>query len=341
MKALWDSYSASAGLGGSLAAFSASRGIDVAPLAAAVDLDPAQFGAFRQRMSLEAFCALLDILATVSGDDCFGLNYAQAFDPKDLRSFAYAIMSAPTLRQAVLTYQKFQPLAVDTIFCDIEMGPEFTSFTWRYEGLISRPVQFADFRGALGCRFFATITSGAWRPSSVELIRESPRSPDLHRRLLHKDVRFGAAMNRIVFSSALLDMALPAADPRLFEMMTQACERELSEIEAGRDLRLLVKTKILAVLPTREVTLADVAAAMGLGDRTLQRRLADLGVTFEELLESTRADLSARLLATTAMPLAQISYLCGYANPSAYSRAAKGWHTMTPQAYRQSMTRPA
>jgi AraC-like DNA-binding protein len=321
-------------LGRKLEAYARGRGIDLLPLAKAVGIDPVVFNSARERVSLDAFCSLLDILATVSGDDCFGLGYAEAFAPGDLGAFSFAVTNAPTIREAVRIYQRYRPLFADTVFCDVEVGLRSTAFSWRYAGLISKPAQFTDLRGALGCKLFGSLSSDHWRPSSVEFIREKPRSVDLHRKVFHTEVRFGARMNIIVFPSSTLDNPVPTANAKLYELMLESCEKELQDIEGKRDLRILVKSKILAVLPTRNVSLAQVASDLGLGDRTLQRRLAALNVTFEQLLERSRQDLSDRLLTTTKMPLAEIGYLCGYSSPSAYSRAAKAWYGIPPLDYR-------
>ena len=79
-----------------------------------------------------------------------------------------------------------------------------------------------------------------------------------------------------------------------------------------------------------------MADATAMSERSLQRRLGELGTTFEALVEETRRNLSDRLLAT-ATPLSEISYRCGYSNASAYSRAARGWYGMAPQAKRRHL----
>ncbi len=328
-------YTAHAANGRRLADFASKYGIDIGPLAKAVGIDVAVFQSDSQRVSLEAFAALLDILATVSADDCFGLHYAETFQLGDVGPFGFAVMNAPTVRKALEAYKRFQVLVSDVGFFDVELDEPFSVIEWRYAGIITKPEHYGDFRAALCCKLMRRLAGQDWYPSAVELVRTAPRSLALHQQIFGPALRFGVLMNRIRFASSILDLPVRGADERLYTIMTGVCERDLEMLMHRKDLRVVVKQRILSILPLREVTLQRVAAALGVGDRTLQRRLGDYGTSFEKLVEDTRHELSDRLLTGGDTPLAEISYLCGYSSPSAYSRAARSWYGVPPAEYRK------
>lgn len=68
--------------------------------------------------------------------------------------------------------------------------------------------------------------------------------------------------------------------------------------------------------------------------RTLQRRLADEGAVYQELVDEARRELSERLLRTTQYPLVEIAFLTGFAEQSGFTRAFKRWAGETPRSYR-------
>jgi AraC-like DNA-binding protein len=70
--------------------------------------------------------------------------------------------------------------------------------------------------------------------------------------------------------------------------------------------------------------------------RTLQRRLAVEGVSFKELVDLARRDVSERLLADRSLSVAEVGYLLGFSEPSAFHRAFKRWRGVTPLEYRRS-----
>lgn len=333
-------FTISAGTGRVLAEYARQRGIDLAPLAASVGLELSVFQDPVARISLDAFARLLHILETITGDDCVGARYAEYFRQGNSGAFGFAILHAPTLREAMGIYRTYQRLIADYAFFDVDMGMKETAISWRYARLIDFPHQFVDFRATMACKILRQFMGQAWNPSTVTLVRDAPRSSLLHRRLMAPSVSFLAAMNCIIFPSQALQTASTTSDHRLYEMMLAACETQLTQLEREKDLRMKVKEHLLAVLPTGEATLARIAPLIAVSERSLQRRLSELGTSFERLLDDTRRELSDQLLATDA-PIAEIGYLCGYSNASAYSRAARAWYGMPPAAMRRLHRNPA
>lgn len=320
-----------------LAEFAALRGIALAPLAQSVGIDPADFGRPELRIGLEPFMRLLHLIEIVSGDDCAGLSYAQHFRQGDTGAFGFALLHAPSLREALRIYRTYLRVAVDHTYFDIAEEKGEVLIRWRYSRLIDYAAQFSDFHAALLVKVLRGFLGADWTPRKVELLRLRPRSLALHRAQFGAAVSFAAAgMNSVGFSAADLDARSGRDDPRLFELMEAACRAALASTDRSKDLRLQVSEQILALLPLGDANLTRVAAEVAMGERSLQRRLGELGTTFEKLVEETRRDLSDRLLASDT-PLAEISYLCGYSNASAYSRAARGWYGVAPQAMRQRL----
>ena len=69
--------------------------------------------------------------------------------------------------------------------------------------------------------------------------------------------------------------------------------------------------------------------------RSLQRRLADFGLTHSRLLDEVRLEAARRLLERTDTSLAQIASDLGYADPANFTRAFQRWTAQTPSAYRR------
>jgi AraC-like DNA-binding protein len=88
-------------------------------------------------------------------------------------------------------------------------------------------------------------------------------------------------------------------------------------------------------LPDGGATLRASAAALGMSERTLQRRLHAEGTTFEDLVDGVRR---ARALAylDAQLPIAEVAYLLGYAEPSVFHRAFKRWTGRSPEVWRSA-----
>ncbi len=314
--------------------FARSRGIDLDASLKALGIPPGSFEDYGSRLPLETFAALLGIMAGAARDDCIGLSYADSFNLGDIGSFGFAMLNAPTVGSALEVYGRFQALVAGTAYFSLDVSDSSCAVEWRYASLMASTVHYVDFRIAMICKMMERLTAGRWEIHALALVRPPPQSTARHRQLF-RNVRFGGAFNRLTFSAGGLGQPVPGADPRIFRLMLQNCEDSLAALERKKDVHEEVRDVILALLPKRQATLSEVSCELGLSERALQRRLADGNMTFEHVLESTRRELAEHLLTQSETSIAEISYLCGYAAASAFTRAARNWFDMPPLAFRR------
>jgi AraC-like DNA-binding protein len=73
-----------------------------------------------------------------------------------------------------------------------------------------------------------------------------------------------------------------------------------------------------------------------LSPRTLQRRLGELGTSYQALLDGVRRDASRRLLASTDLDAGEIAFLLGFEESNSFSRAFVAWEGATPGRWREA-----
>jgi AraC-like DNA-binding protein len=79
------------------------------------------------------------------------------------------------------------------------------------------------------------------------------------------------------------------------------------------------------------VRAADVAADLGVSERTLRRLLRAEGTTFQAQLDSLLAPIAAERLVDE--PVESVAAALGFSEPSAFRRAFRRWYCATPSAY--------
>jgi AraC-like DNA-binding protein len=77
-----------------------------------------------------------------------------------------------------------------------------------------------------------------------------------------------------------------------------------------------------------------VAEIVGMSERTLQRRLAQSGSTYSQIVQEARFSIASNLLAVSELNIADIAFAAGYDNAPHFSRAFKRFAGMTPRDYR-------
>jgi AraC-like DNA-binding protein len=97
-----------------------------------------------------------------------------------------------------------------------------------------------------------------------------------------------------------------------------------------------VKAKLTEMLPSGRVGARQVAEALHVSVRSLQRKLADKGTSFAQLLEDTRRELARQYVSNSRLSVGEITYLLGFSDPANFTRAFRRWTGQSPSAFRQT-----
>ena len=111
---------------------------------------------------------------------------------------------------------------------------------------------------------------------------------------------------------------------------------QLKNSEEQFDLET-IREVIAKLFPTGQPTLDHVTNTLGISPRTLQRRLADNGLTFTQLTDEVRF-MTARQLIIQGKKFSDVASLLGYADAGSFTRAFERWTGMSPQKYRKQFT---
>jgi AraC-like DNA-binding protein len=96
-----------------------------------------------------------------------------------------------------------------------------------------------------------------------------------------------------------------------------------------------VRAAIIANLTQDRARLPLIAQDLSLTQRTLQRKLTEAGSNFQQVLDQTRHGLAKDYLSQRQLNLADIAFLLGYQEQSAFNHAFKGWFGISPGSYRE------
>ncbi len=176
-------------------------------------------------------------------------------------------------------------------------------------------------------------TDGQITPLRLELAR-----PVKHRELLESHfgcrVRFKADRNALVFRSSDLDRPFVTHNEELLTLIGAQLESELKSRNTSTHLDEQVKVVLRRSLAGKRPTLGDVAQELGMSARTLQRRLTDAGITFQQLVEDTRRELARHYLKQRSVELNEAAFLLGFEDANSFFRAFQGWEGTSPTEWR-------
>ena len=81
---------------------------------------------------------------------------------------------------------------------------------------------------------------------------------------------------------------------------------------------------------------SEAARALGLSVRSLQRRLADEGTTFQREVAWARVRVAQRLMAESEASLAEVADVAGFSSPAAFSAIFRRLVGLTPKSWRDA-----
>jgi AraC-like DNA-binding protein len=287
------------------------------------------------RVPLSRFYDLLEHAAKLTGDDLLGLHYSLALDPASFGVLGFLAMTSPNLGTAFDRMFRYQALLVEgetgtierahgrvTVSMDNWGPPRLAHRLWTEAAMVDMVVNGRQLVG----RDFEVI--------EIRFRHAAPAKAAQLREALAAPLRFDAEDNALVVPESVFALPMPSADPAMFEFFEREAARRVAE-QGPRGGSMIDDTRRLveAALPEGVPELATLADRLACSPRTLQRRLADHGTSLRKLIDDLRRELALRHLAAE-LSIAEVSFLLGFSEPSAFHRAFRRWTDRTPAQWR-------
>lgn len=308
-------------------------GVDGFAILRAVGLSPAMLASPEAMLPAETVIAALSLAAERAGTATFGLRMAERRSLADMGAVSLLLAHQPTLREALAALARFRNRINPTLAMRLEEGPEIAIVHQEVIGPAGLDLrQSTDLALGVLARICASVLQDGWRPESVNFTYAAPPPAErqVYARLFGCPARFEAEFTGFVLPASMLDEPGPHADAGLAQHATALLE--IVMLPAPTSTAMEVEQAIAGILPTGRAALGPVARALGLSERTLQRRLAAEGEDFGKLLDRVRRQRLQVLLANRSLRLTDVAGLLGYSSLAAFSR----WHG---RAFGQSASR--
>ena len=282
------------------------------------------------RIPLSIVSALWSAIIERSDDQHLGINVGRAVTAREMGLVGYAMYHSADLYTALSNFCRFGRIVSDAVTASIHESDDRLILRCHappFMITLRHPVE------AMLCVLVTVareLTGEALTPLHVRVPEPRPTSTAAYDDLFGLPVTFNAAVASIAFRRR--DMALPtrAPDATLTGFLTELAESKLAELgDRSTDLVDRVRRTIWASLPDDKPDLQKVAAEMGMSRRTLQRRLREHGTSYSDVLEEFRREMAQELRANQGFAAAEVAFMLGYSESSAYQRAARRWREMS------------
>lgn len=311
------------------------RGIDPAPVFEACDI-PAKDGEHETPVPVPKVAKMLELTAEVSGNSLMGLHMAQGYHYEASSILIMAMMAAPTVEEGLKClnrYDKYVDTGIETNFDFDQPVAEFGARVICDEDV--RIDQLNEYLMVFLAQTLMVATRRKMPVREVRLSHPNDRNAAALAEFFGAPVRFAAPSNKLLFDRSYLKVHSFTGAALLYEVLTNALKTYFSpSTEHGRFVDR-VSREIVSCAEGEPDSADRIAERLAISPRTLRRRLADEGYSFQEAKNLAKEKHAKYFLSHTGLTLSEIAFKLGYSELSAFSRAFRAWTGTTPQNYRE------
>ncbi|MEL7117150.1 MAG: AraC family transcriptional regulator [Pseudomonadota bacterium] len=288
----------------------------------------------------EAYYAMLEAMARQMDVTALPVKVGASMRCDEYGALGLAWKAAPDLRSSLLRVARFARLWTSVVRYELRDVEDGTLYIIHRDGPRRLGVRLSNETTLIATVSLARqVCPVPFAPLKAFVQHPAPATTAHHEDYLRCPIAFGAPYDALLCSQASLAEPNRLGDAGISAYLSGHLEVELSEMRDDTSLVAQAKDTIARSLSEGAPKMADVAGRLGLSVRSFHRRLADHGVTFQALTEETRRELAEGLLQDDAHSLAEVAFLTGFSEQSAFSRAFKRWVGLTPASYRKDRGR--
>ena len=313
-----------------------ARGLDLRALRAGLDLDDAALDDPNGRLAPDIVRRIWTQGLALTGDPLLGLAVAEAARPATFRALGVAAMSSASLQAALALMLRYYRLVSESgaLTAQTEAsGDTAIVYTEQLTRVRLLPAQVEAIVGGI-LVMARGLAEHAFAPMTVEFRHAAQGDVLAYRRLFGCAPRFDAPANLLRLPAAELARRLPQSDPELHRVHCELLDRQLSGLAQTGSVSAFA-TQWLVVRASGAMRVDDLAQAMGMSVRALQRQLQLEGHSWTALVDAARQDALKALL-RGGVSLEEAACQLGYHDASSLSRAARRWLGKTPGQWRDS-----
>ncbi|MEM1402545.1 MAG: helix-turn-helix domain-containing protein [Pseudomonadota bacterium] len=288
------------------------------------------------RLPVAYYEALFQAGEKLTGDHCFGFTMGVSPFPKSWGLVSHLAVSAPNALTAVSALMDYSELQLNFLrFRVRELEAERLCMEIEHDG--QRALNRHVVEHLLGnIVILASTQIGYDLPAvTIGLAHKNEKSAACISERLGAKVELGTSAYRLEAPSEFLQQQSLYGEADLYRVTLELARDRLQELRGEDRLLNKVRETVLQQLPGGLPKIEDVAELVGMSGRTLQRRLRERQLRYQQILDEVRRELCQQMLKDAHLELHEVADYLGFNDQSAFQHAFRRWEGMTPGEYRR------
>jgi AraC-like DNA-binding protein len=289
----------------------------------------------RVLLKTEEVFAFWRAVGEVSTDPAIGLLLGTETKTERFHLTGIAALASESLGAAVDQMARYKQLTCPEEILQKKDDDEWSiQFRWLLAEELEPPVLIeCAFSWMLSIARHGTGTRLS--PLRVEFLQPRAHAKTIERHFGCRVV-CGAPKNAIVFRTSDAQQRFVTRNAELLAVLAPQFEEELKRDADDENFVERVRLAVQQHLTGRRPNIEDIAGALHISARTLQRRLQDEGSSFQRVLGEARRHLARHYLNNSTLELNEAAYLLGYEDGNSFVRAFRSWEGVPPARWREN-----
>lgn len=306
-------------------------------------LDQAQLQSKRQvltssRVPLLFYEHLFLAAEQLTGDSDIGFNIGRKPFPATWGVIYFLILSADSVDQILSMIKRYLPIAYDFIDFDMSQVDETTfrmNLRYRHN---HRPHQHVISH--FMANWYAVAAKMSFDTEKVPRVigfkNSAPDDSEIVQKTFEEaPVLFEQAEDFVEIPLESLGCKTISHNRDVYNLMTKHAEELLVGIRSKDKVTEEITREIVSILPEGNPKIEAVANRLNCSGRTLQRRLYERNLTYQQLVDNVRKEIAVSMLQANGESIENIALKTGFNDGSAFHRAFKRWTGLSPGQFRK------
>lgn len=289
---------------------------------------------------------LLSYILPRCGNPLFGLQTSHYIQPGSYSVMGYIAMTSNTLAEAVARMPQYEKLVGDMGVSTVEHEPGAIVVRWncRFTDPLTRRHIIENVLASWTSYTRWMADAPELTPLAVRFEHDPPADRSMlkhYQHIFRCPIYFNQPMSALLCSPQIFEYPLRQPDVNLRETLEHHAQTSLAALKEKYSLSDQVKALLRAMLADGSPRKEFVAEQMGMNVRTLHRKLADEGQSYQQILDGLRSELACKYLQQPHLSVEDIARKLGFTESRSFIRFFKGCNGLTPGEYRQSVSSKA
>jgi len=319
-----------------------AQGFDGAKALADCDIDIASLSDPDARVPVDSVGKLMKLAISLTCDPAFGLKVGTFVGPTSFHALSMSMWLSSSLKDAFERLIRYGQLLSDAGLVGLEEREGECCYWTELADGSKQFIEILDLAAIDAIQSaMVTLARSVYGANlvltHVAMVRDEPENPEPYMKYFECPVEFSQSRMALCFDRETLLKPLVSGHPELLKRSDDVIVESLSRFDKN-DIVGRLRAKLLKHLPSGKPTQVEMASALHCSVRSLQRKLKERDVTYEEILSEVRREQGLTYITQPHLSIRDISYLLGFTSSTNFARTFKSWTGMTPSKYRRKLS---